>query len=320
VAVEIGTVPAERLSQAVEGTAYFVVSEALANVAKHAQATSGRVSVTLEDGRLKGGGHGRRSGRRRRRCRIRPVRLGRPPRGVGWAARGAQPAGGGDTHRGRAAVRIAVADDSALFRMGLARVLEDAGIEVTGQAANAAELLALIEKDPPQVAITDIRMPPTMTDEGIALAREIRSRFPSVGVLVLSTYVDSDFAFELVSRGGARAGYLLKDRVADVQELVEALRRIEGGGSVLDPEVVGQILARSRVRNPLDQLTDREREVLSLMAEGRSNQAICQRLWLSPRTVETHVSSIFAKLSLPPAPDDNRRVLAVLAHLASQGT
>lgn len=214
-------------------------------------------------------------------------------------------------------MRVAVADDSALFRQGLTLVLQDAGVEVTGQANNGAELLEILEADPPEIAIIDIRMPPTMTDEGIGLARDIRARYAGVGVLVLSTYVESDFAFELVSDSTERVGYLLKDRVSDVDELLDALRRIVRGGSVIDPSVVAQLVGRPRIRNPLDGLTEREREVLALMAEGRSNQAICERFWLSPRTVETHVSSIFAKLGLPPAPDDNRRVLAVLAHLGA---
>lgn len=217
-------------------------------------------------------------------------------------------------------MRVAVADDSALFREGLCRILGEVGIEVTGRAGNAAELLALIEQTPPDIAIIDIRMPPTMTDEGIALTREIRGRFSQTGVLVLSTYVDSDFAFELIRGGGERIGYLLKDRVHDVQELLEAMRRIEQGGSVVDPAVVAQLLRRTQLRNPLDRLSTREAEVLSLVAEGRSNQAICQRLCLSTRTVETHVGNIFTKLDLPQADDDNRRVLAVLAFLENQGT
>lgn len=212
-------------------------------------------------------------------------------------------------------LRVAIADDSALFREGLATVLAGAGVEVTDQAADAAELLERVAADPPDAVIVDIRMPPTHTDEGLTVARQIRTRFPDVGVLVLSAYVETDFAYELVEEARRGAGYLLKDSVADVDELVDALHRIARGGSVVDQEVVAALVGRSRTGSPLDHLTPREREILSLVAEGRSNQAIGQRLFLSERTVESHVGSILTKLGLLPTGDDHRRVLAVLAYL-----
>jgi DNA-binding NarL/FixJ family response regulator/class 3 adenylate cyclase len=214
-----------------------------------------------------------------------------------------------------ARVRVAVADDSVLFREGVVRVLEDAGFEVTGTAGDADELMASIRADPPDVAIVDIRMPPTGTNEGLVAARSIREEFPTVGVLVLSQYVETRHAARLLEASPDGIGYVLKDRVADVEELAGAVRRIAGGGSVVDPEVVRQLLRRSRDSDPLERLTQREREVLALMAEGRSNQAIGERLFLSPRTVETHVGHIFTKLDLLPAERDNQRVLAVVAFL-----
>jgi DNA-binding NarL/FixJ family response regulator len=214
-------------------------------------------------------------------------------------------------------MRVAVADDSALFRSGLVRVLKDAGFDVTDEARDATRLLELISAHRPDVAIVDIRMPPTMKDEGLTAANEIRKRYPEVGVLILSTYVETDFAYSLISESRERVGYLLKDRVSDVDELVEAIHRIAKGGSVIDRDVVVQLVGRQRVHNPLDKLSDREREVLRLMAEGRSNQRIGEHLFLSARTVESHVASIFAKLELQPTGDDHRRVLAVLTFLRS---
>jgi DNA-binding NarL/FixJ family response regulator len=182
-------------------------------------------------------------------------------------------------------------------------------------AKDGEELLDLLAADQPDVAIVDIRMPPTMTDEGLTLAREIRSRWPAVAVLVLSTYLETDFATELITGSQQRVGYLLKDRVEDTDELLDALRRLAHGGSIVDPEVVARLLGRRRTASPLDTLSAREREILGLMAQGRSNQAICERLFLSERTVESHVSSIFAKLGLEPTADSNRRVAAVLFYL-----
>ena len=212
-------------------------------------------------------------------------------------------------------MRVAVADDSSLFRSGLVRLLKEAGVEVAGEARDGTELLTLISSDQPDVVIVDIRMPPTHTDEGLVVAREIHSRWPDVGVLVLSTYVDTDFATELIARTQRSVGYLLKDRVQDTEELLDALKRLQRGGSVVDSEVVARLMGRRRAQSPLEQLSEREREILGLMAQGRSNQAISQRLHLSERTVESHVGSIFSKLGLEPTVDDHRRVMAVLLHL-----
>jgi DNA-binding NarL/FixJ family response regulator len=212
-------------------------------------------------------------------------------------------------------MRVVIADDAVLFREGLARVLEAAGIHVAGQVGDAEQLLARVRADPPDTAVVDIRMPPTHTREGLDAALRIHAEHPRVGVLVLSQYVEPHHAVQLLEDGASGVGYLLKDRVTDVGEVVDAVRRVAGGGSVIDPEVVTQLLGRRRARNPIEELTDREREVLALMAEGRSNQAISQRLFLSPKTVEAHVRSIFTRLDLPATPDDHRRVLAVLAFL-----
>jgi len=212
-------------------------------------------------------------------------------------------------------MRVVIADDAVLFREGLARVLEAAGIQVVAQVGDADKLLARVRADPPDAVVVDIRMPPTHTREGLDAARHIRAELSQVGVLVLSQYVEPHHAMQLLDGGTQGVGYLLKDRVADVAEVVDAVRRVAGGGSVIDPEVVAQLIGRPRTRSPIQELTDREREVLTLMAEGRSNQAICQRLFLSPKTVEAHVRSIFTRLDLPVTPDDHRRVLAVLAFL-----
>ena len=214
-------------------------------------------------------------------------------------------------------MRVAIADDAVLFREGCARLLEHAGMEVVGQASDADELVSLTKAVSPDVVITDVRMPPTHTTEGLDAARRIRSEHPDVGVLVLSQYVETHQADELLGTGSGRVGYLLKDRVADVGEFVDSVRRIGEGGSVIDPEVVSRLLGRKRERDPLAALSDREREILALMAEGRSNRAISERLFLSPKTVETHVGSIFTKLGLLQDADDHRRVLAVIAFLRS---
>jgi DNA-binding NarL/FixJ family response regulator/class 3 adenylate cyclase len=212
-------------------------------------------------------------------------------------------------------VRVIVADDSVLVREGVVRVLEDAGFDVVGTAGTADELMERVRSDQPDVAVVDIRMPPSHTNEGLVAAAQIRDEFPSVGVLVLSQYVETQHAVRLLEASPNGIGYLLKDRVADVGELADGVRRVANGGSVIDPEVVSRFLRRSREVDPLGQLTERERDVLALMAEGRSNQAIGERLFLSPKTVETHVGHIFDKLGLLPAADDHRRVLAVVAFL-----
>ncbi|MFA9270858.1 response regulator transcription factor [Svornostia abyssi] len=208
-------------------------------------------------------------------------------------------------------MRVVVADDSVLLREGIVRLLTEAGMDVVGQAGDAEDLLRKVGAHKPDVAIIDIKMPPTHTDEGLRAAAEIRERHPDIGVLVLSQYVEEGYALELV--GGAGTGYLLKDRVGDIDRFVESVRRVGEGGSALDPEVVAQLLGRRRQSDPLEGLSPREREVLGLMAEGRSNHGIAQQLVVTDRAVEKHVTNIFGKLDLPAAPDDHRRVLAVLA-------
>jgi DNA-binding NarL/FixJ family response regulator len=212
-------------------------------------------------------------------------------------------------------MRVVLADDSVLLREGIARLLEDAGFEVVGQAGNADELLLKVRSYSPDVAIVDIRMPPTHTDEGLVAAREIRTTYPGTGVLVLSQYVEPEYALDLLSDSAEGVGYLLKDRVSDVTEFAAAVRRVGDGGSALDPTVVSQLVGRRRSDDPVASLTPREREVLELMAEGRSNQAISARLVVTERAVEKHVTGIFSKLRLPADAADHRRVLAVLAYL-----
>ena len=208
-----------------------------------------------------------------------------------------------------------IADDSRLLREGIASLVRGEGIEVVAQASDPEELLAAVDAHRPDVAIVDIRMPPTHTDEGLRAAQTIRERSPDVGVLVLSQYVEPSYALELLSENAEGVGYLLKDRVSDVDEFAGAVRRVAEGGSALDPAVVQMLVGRRRTRDPLEELSPREREVLELMAEGRSNQAIGDRLFITPKTVEAHVASIFSKLELQPAVEDHRRVLAVLAYL-----
>jgi DNA-binding NarL/FixJ family response regulator len=214
-------------------------------------------------------------------------------------------------------MRVVLADDSVLLREGIARLLEEAGFDVVGQADNPDQLMLKVRSYKPEVAIVDIRMPPTFTDEGLRAAREIRARHPRTGVLVLSQYVEAEYALDLLSESAEGVGYLLKDRVSDIGEFAAAVRRVGEGGSVLDPTVVSQLVGRRRKDDPLGDLSPREREVLELMAEGRSNQAICDRLFVTQRAVEKHVTSIFMKLRLPADAGDHRRVLAVLAFLRS---
>lgn len=215
-------------------------------------------------------------------------------------------------------MRIALADDSTLFRTGLALMLAGAGIEVTAQVADGNELLATVAADEPDAVILDIRMPPTFTDEGIAVAQRLRQRHPGVAVLVLSTYAQTSYAVRLMGEVG-RAGYLLKDRVEDLSMLADALQRVIRGEPVVDSEIVTRLLRRQVRHREIAELTEREREVLRLMAEGRSNAGIGRALHLAPKTVETHVSTVFTKLNLHAGAEENRRVLAVLVWLRATG-
>ena len=212
-------------------------------------------------------------------------------------------------------MRVVIADDETLLREGLERLLTEAGIDVVGKAGTAVELVRRVSLTRPDVAIVDIRMPPTHTDEGLVAAQEIRAAHPAVGVLVLSHYVESLYAMRLLEEHPERSGYLLKERISDVAVLVDALKRIDDGECVLDPTIVARLVGRAREPSALDELTDREREVLSLIAEGHSNEGICHRLFLSPKTVETHIRHILLKLGIGETPDYHRRVLAVLAYL-----
>jgi DNA-binding NarL/FixJ family response regulator len=214
-------------------------------------------------------------------------------------------------------LRVVVADDSVLLREGLVRLLEESGFDVVGQAGDAEDLMRKVGAHKPDVAVVDVRMPPTHTDEGLRAAHRIRSEQPGTAVLVLSQYVEEAYALDLLSESTERTGYLLKDRVSDVDTFTDAVRRVANGGSALDPEVVALLLGRRRREDPLESLTAREREVLGLMAEGRSNNAIAEALVVTERAVEKHVTSIFSKLDLPPTVEDHRRVLAVLAYLRS---
>ena len=212
-------------------------------------------------------------------------------------------------------MRVVIADDAVLLREGAARLLEEAGFDVVAQAGDADDLLRKVRAHAPDVAIIDVRMPPDNIDDGLRAALTIREELPDVGILMLSQYVEDRYLGELLAGGAEGVGYLLKDRLADVDRLTEAVERVAAGGSVLDPEVVAQMLGRSRSEGPLDSLTEREREVLGHMAEGRTNRAIAEALFVSERAVERHVTSIFSKLDLPTGEQDHRRVLAVLAYL-----
>jgi DNA-binding NarL/FixJ family response regulator len=214
-------------------------------------------------------------------------------------------------------VRVVIAEDSVLLREGLARVLAEGGFEVVAQAANADELKKAVRRFKPDVAVVDVRMPPSQTDEGARAAVEIRAEQPELGVLLLSQVVEATHALALVSERPEGFGYLLKDRVLEIDDFLDAVRRVGKGGTAIDPVVIGQLVGRRRDDGPLDELTPREREVLELMAQGLSNRGICEKLVVSPKTVETHVNAIFGKLGLLPAQDEHRRVLAVLAYLRS---
>jgi DNA-binding NarL/FixJ family response regulator len=212
-------------------------------------------------------------------------------------------------------MRIVIADDAVLIREGVARLLTESGLEVVDQVGDADALLASVRDESPDVALVDIRMPPTHTDEGLRAAQEIRSRYPGTAVLVLSQHLEPAYVLRLVEEKPEGVGYLMKERVGRVQQLLDAVQRVAAGECVVDRAVVDELLARRRQSDPISELTPREREILALIAEGRSNQGICRTLWLSPKTVETHIRSAFAKLGIKEAPEDNRRVLAVLAYL-----
>jgi serine/threonine-protein kinase PknK len=216
-----------------------------------------------------------------------------------------------------AALRVILAEDDVLLREGLASLLERSGFEVLGQVGNGLELLALARKEAPELVVVDIRMPPTQTTEGLEAAREIRRELPETGILVLSAHTDVEHAMELLA-GGRGIGYLLKSRVSDVAEFIDTLERIAKGGSVVDPALVQELVTARRRNDPLGMLSARERDVLALMAEGRSNAGLARRLWITEGTVEKHVRSILAKLSLPETDDDHRRVLAVLTFLEAR--
>jgi DNA-binding NarL/FixJ family response regulator len=211
-------------------------------------------------------------------------------------------------------MRVVIAEDSVLLRAGVARLLEDAGMEVVGQAADAEDLLRKVRAHKPDVAVVDIRMPPGNADDGLRAAREVRAELPGTGVLVLSQYAEEHYVTQLLQDGAEGVGYLLKERIADVDRFVDSVRRVADGGSALDPEIVALMMGR-RQGGPLDALTDREREVLGLMAEGKTNRGIAGELYVSERAVERHVTAIFGKLGLPSGAGDHRRVLAVLAYL-----
>jgi DNA-binding NarL/FixJ family response regulator len=212
-------------------------------------------------------------------------------------------------------MRVMLADDAVVIRQGLARLLAEQGVQVVGQAGTAEELLRLVTTDPPDVAVIDIRMPPTYTNEGLRAAREIRRAYPEVATVVLSQYVEVDYALKLVSGTSERVGYLLKDRVADVAEFVAALERVAAGGTVVEPSLVGELLSAATARDPLAQLTPREREVLALIAQGKTDRGIAEELFVTRKTVEAHVRSVLGKLDLPTDAMENRRVHAVLMFL-----
>ena len=304
----------DRAPPEVEAVAYFIACEALTNAVKHASPSRVSVRTARTDGILRlivaddgVGGAAPGVGQRARRD-------GRPRRRSGRHARAREPARRGHADRGGAAMRVVIAEDTVLLREGLAGLLEDAGHEVVGRAGDAETLLALVGEHAPELAVVDVRMPPDYDDEGTRAAAEIRRDHPSTAVLVLSQHIETRHVVELVSAGGG-FGYLLKDRVLDVDDFLDAARRVSEGGSALDPQVVATLVAKPERDSALDELTPREREVLGLMAEGRTNAGIARQLWLTEKTVETHVRTILMKLGLTVSSDDHRRVLAVLTYL-----
>ena len=316
---ELG-MPRGRLDAAVENTAYFAVAEALTNVAKHSGAANCWVTVANGPGRLAvqivddggGGAHvAKGHGLSGLADRVRATGGALDSRQPGWWADRDQ--------SGAAVLRVVVADDSVLLREGLVRLLAENGHDVVAAVGDGPSLVNAIEQHRPDVSVVDVRMPPSHTDEGLRAAVEARRAGPRFPVLVLSQYVELSYADDLLADRAGGVGYLLKDRVAAVAEFLDALGRVASGGTVLDPEVVGQLLVRRRRDDPLKELTPREREVLALMAEGRSNGNIARTLVIADGSVEKHVRNIFTKLTLPPDLEQNRRVLAVLAYLSGYG-
>ena len=324
----------------VESAAYFAVSELLANVAKHAGAQSAEIDLRYSLGRAADQRPRRRRRRRRPRTGHRPARRRAPDRRLRRRARDQQPVRRpyrdhhGDPvrtlvaghrspfaplQRTRLTVRVVIAEDQFLLRDGLIRLLEAYGFEVAAAVDNGDDLLTELRASRPDVAVVDVRLPPTFTDEGLRAALQARRELPGLPVLVLSQYVEQLYARELLADGAGAVGYLLKDRVLDGEQFTDAVKRVADGGTVMDPEVIARLLARTAgAQSPLARLSPREREVLELMAEGRSNAAIAQRLVVTERAIAKHTAAIFTKLDLQPSDDDNRRVLAVLAYLGEQ--
>lgn len=304
-----------RCPAAVEATAYFAVAEALTNIARHSGAGEARVAVRAAGWTAARGGPRRRPRRRRRARRHRPHRHPSPRRGPRRNTGAGQPSRRPHHAEGDPAMRIVIAEDDALLREGLALLLRAESLDVVATVADPAAFLDAVDAERPDVAIVDVRMPPTHTDEGITAAVAARRRLPGLAVLVLSAYVEQAFATDLLAQGSARLGYLLKERVGRVEEFLEALHRVADGGTAIDPEVVAQLLTRSRPDTRLERLSPRERDVLALMAEGLGNGAIAERLVVSDGAVHKHIRNIFAKLDLPPTDRTDRRVAAVLHFL-----
>ena len=311
--VDVAATP-DRAPPEIEAAAYFVACEALTNAVKHASPSRVVVETAREDGVLRLTIADDGVGGAARDRRLRPGRDARPRRGPGRHARDREPARFGHADRRGAAMRIVIAEDTVLLREGLAGLLEDAGHQVVGKAGDAEMLLALVAEHEPELAVVDVRMPPGYDDEGTRAAATIRTTYPGTAVLVLSQHIETRHIVELVTAGGG-FGYLLKDRVLDVDDFLDAARRVADGGSALDPQVVATLIGAPRPVSALNELSSREREVLGLMAEGRTNAGIAKRLWLTEKTVESHVRTILMKLGLPMNGDDHRRVLAVLAYL-----
>ena len=305
----------QRLPETVEIAAYFVASEALANVAKYAQAKTAAVQRDAHE-RHRGGRDLRRRHRRRRRvARLGPARARRSRRGARRPAARAEPTRARHDRQGGAAVRVVIADDSLLVREGIASLLRRAGFDVVAEADDGDQLVAAVDEHVPDAVVVDVRMPPTHTEEGLEAARAIRSRHPRVGILILSQQVEVGLAMRALVENPQGLGYLLKERVTDIEDFARTLRHVAAGGSALDPQIVSSLLADPRGDGPLSTLTPREHEVLELVAEGRTNKAIADRMGVSQRAVTKHVTSIFSKLDLPPGEDDHRRILAVLTFL-----